>query len=701
MINQIIMRGIKAANGKQELTGRDIIIGHNGAGKTTRAQALGIALMGHVPGGGKLPAETMKLANGDNMAVGIETDGFTVLREFTRKGAKIEQTVTLNPPNGEKTVAAKEQRIQQELGNIPVMLDFGEFLSLSDMKRREFIYALAEDGEGMERANKDLAIQTLRDRLQLPATADPQEAETLAADITECAEQYPSDASVQTGLQFMLEYAKEQLTYWKKEREKAVGAAQKISEYKNDLAETDRNLDTNSKRLDEAQKELTQVIGEQATANNENLRLMACNEKIASLRKQIAEIEAATNNGSTADLHELIKQYGADIRQVDNSAAIAATTANMEAILGQLPTLEKAVEAIRDEYNGVKAKKAAAEQLLAKIGNQTGQCPIDCRIECDKDFTNLASELAAEIEGYTTDMNEICQRGTVARANHEGARQAAQEAQNEINRLRSEEVTALRDNESIQAIIREYEAEIAKIENFDVAKAERLAAKREDLTSITPPGADAWELVDTAPLTERETAINAEIQGLKEKISEQTKARNTLANLKSSMIDSTVAGYHADNWKRIAEAVGPKGLQGELVKDTLAPLTEAIQTKLQQMGIDKAFYFQTEDEKGKEVFQFGWAAQDGERRNFDALSTGEQMLLLIALMTTIIERLNPPLKVLAIDNAENLDSGNIRRVLNGLTTAGANLDNIIFSGVMNIDPAEVKGWRVWDLGGAV
>ncbi len=43
------------------------------------------------------------------------------------------------PPNGEKTAAAKEKRQEAELGRLPVMLDFDEFLSLSDTERREFI----------------------------------------------------------------------------------------------------------------------------------------------------------------------------------------------------------------------------------------------------------------------------------------------------------------------------------------------------------------------------------------------------------------------------------------------------------------------------------------------------------------------------------------------------------------------------------
>jgi exonuclease SbcC len=689
------MRGIKNANGRQELTGRDIIIGRNGAGKTTRAQALGIALLGHAPGGGKLPSETIKLANGVGMTVGLETDTFNFTRTFTRDGAKITQTVALNPPNGEKTAAAKEQRIEAELGKFPVMLDFNEFLSLSDMKRREFICEIV--GSGTEAWDAERVKVALTDRLRLPDTADPRQMEILEDDIAECAANFHS-TDVQAGLQAILEYAKEQTSYWKKERDKAVGAAQKMTEYKNLLAETDRNLDANSKKLDELQRELGGIISERSAADGENARRRASNTKIANLKTEIAAIEASENSDDPEKLRELIAERGTSLCQVNNDTEIAAATESMEAARTQVSALEREVERLRDEFQAVRCKRLSTETLLSKLNEHNGICPIYNRIHCDHKFSNLIHDLTAEMAGYESDLNDVAQRGTAVRTALNTAKLAGQNAQNIIDRLRAEELSALRDNERLRTEIREVEDRLVKAETFYIVKVERLGAKRGELAGLMPENATEWLLIDTTALTERERELTAEIDSLKAKTAEQTKARNTLASLKTSMADGIVAGYHADAWKQIAETVGPKGLRGELVKDALAPLTEDIQAKLRQMNIDRTFYFQTMDGNGKEVFQFGWK-QGGERRNFDALSTGEQMLLLIALMTTIIERLNPPLKILAIDNAENLDSGNIRRVLNGLTAAGANLDNIIFSGVMNISPDDVPGWRVWDLSG--
>jgi len=701
MVKKIIMRGVKSEDSEQELTGRDIITGPNGSGKTTRAQALGIALMGYVPGAGKLPAETMKLACGDSMAAGAETGGFAVLRTFTRKGDKVEQEILLNPPNTKKQgdkMYDKERRIRQELGAYPVMLDFGEFLGLSDAKRREFIYGLAGAGDNPG-ADRQLAGDTLRSRLELPLTADPMEKEILGKDITECMGQYPAGAGAQEGLQAVLDYAKGQLSYWKKERDAAVGATQKMSEYKNKLAETDRDLDADSARLEEAQKDLAQAVAELAMAEGGNRRLAGLNGRIKALSAEIAAIEAETSTGDASGLYELIAQYSGDIQEADNSAAIREETVRLEWAQKLVGKYEPEVELHRDHFRAVQADKTSREALLSKIEGQSGQCPIDARISCSNDFSELVDSLGLEVSECEARMQEIAGKGAKARALLDEASQSARAAQEAIDGLRKQEVDTLRENEQIRAVVRELQAEAAEAESFDAEKAARLAASRGELAGLAPDGGGEWPLEDTGALSQKAKGLEVETQALKEKVAEQAKARNALASLNSSMVDSVGAGYHSSAFKSIAEAVGPNGLQGELVKGALAPLAASIQAKLGQMGVDKTFYFQTEDGKGKEVFQFGWRGEDGSQRNFDALSTGEQMLLLIALMTTVIERLDPPLKVLCIDNAENLDGGNLKRVLNGLEAAGENLDNILFCGVMDIGPADFPGWRVWDLGG--
>ena len=108
------MRGIKSCNEDQILTGRDIIIGSNGSGKTTRLQALGTALLDYVPGSPKLPAETMKLASGNGMGIEAITPhsrpdsvAFVVIRQLESKDGHVSQKITLDPRGAEKGAAEK------------------------------------------------------------------------------------------------------------------------------------------------------------------------------------------------------------------------------------------------------------------------------------------------------------------------------------------------------------------------------------------------------------------------------------------------------------------------------------------------------------------------------------------------------------------------------------------------------------------
>jgi exonuclease SbcC len=372
----------------------------------------------------------------------------------------------------------------------------------------------------------------------------------------------------------------------------------------------------------------------------------------------------------------------------------------IETAKGAQDSAAKEYEQSRGEYIQVKSRMDADETLILKLKEQTGACAIDKRIACDRDFTDFIRQTEEGIEQLKIQIHELSDKGTDAKSRFETAKKTIGNLERDIQILQDQEMNTRRDNEDLQKLIADLQNDLRDAENFEADRAARLDAKREELRGI----GGCQDVAGTSELHAMRGDTLMAVQSLEEKIAEQTKARNTLANLKSSMVDSTIAGYHADAWKRIAEAVGPKGLQGELVKDALGPLTEAIQEKLEHMGFyDKVFYFQTEDDKGKEIFQFGWLdigkteEEIGERRNFDALSTGERILLLIALMTTIIERINPPLKALIIDNAENLDRVNLRNVLHGLTTAGANFDNIIFLGVFDIAQEDAAGWKIWNL----
>ena len=162
-------------------------------------------------------------------------------------------------------------------------------------------------------------------------------------------------------------------------------------------------------------------------------------------------------------------------------------------------------------------------------------------------------------------------------------------------------------------------------------------------------------------------------------------------------MDNRVSDYKATAFADIAKALGPKGIQGEMVKEILEPLKEEIRANLVLMGKDNvAPYFETESDTGQEIFQFGWFNEKKHQVNFDVLSTGEQLMFLAALLTTIIDRAQPKIKALIIDNVNHLDAVNFQLVLDGVAKLKGKLDNIVLAGAV---PYEITSdeWAVWDL----
>ena len=141
------------------------------------------------------------------MSVGLKTDRFQLTRAFAKNEKRnardgsvsvtIKENILVSPGAAERTDTEKNLRIQSEIGHFPVMMDFSEFLNLSDTKRRDFIYSLG---------GIDSATWT-RDRKQKDAQ----------------------------------------------------GAVRQISDMKNDMAETDRNIATLKQELETLQNQLISV----------------------------------------------------------------------------------------------------------------------------------------------------------------------------------------------------------------------------------------------------------------------------------------------------------------------------------------------------------------------------------------------------------------------------------------------------------
>jgi hypothetical protein len=137
MITQITLRNLKGVNATYDLTGKDILSGSNGAGKSAVLEGLQLALTGYTAQG-KKPTATMALSSEDVVEVSI-TDGTNFLsRKFELAKASATQTITLN---GKVVKESELEQVLPESFRVPIeAIHPAEFLALSGDKRAAWLF---------------------------------------------------------------------------------------------------------------------------------------------------------------------------------------------------------------------------------------------------------------------------------------------------------------------------------------------------------------------------------------------------------------------------------------------------------------------------------------------------------------------------------------------------------------------------------
>lgn len=701
MINSIKMTNVKGQTATQTLTGKDIIIGRNGAGKTTRMQSISLAMLGYVPGKGKTVADTFKLASDDTMAVGLSTDGFTFEREFTKTkklksdgspDVKISQKLSVSPSKGETTNAQKEQRIRQELGDFPVMLDFGAFISMTDNQQRDFIYTLSGNSFSWNRDRVEAEMDSLLLKEELREN-NPELYECMKQCIKDTMDPYVDGINVQDGILAMSEYAKDRLKYWKKEKVNADGAAKKLTELKNRGQETDRDLAINLDNMKALQEQREQVIKDIAELSAKNNVLKEKAAELDKLRAEIAQMEAdqdvaekvgAANLAITslenaiAEADGIEKNYDRKATELQNDLASLNEALNVE---------NEKLLALKSDLATINAEIKANGDLLQRIADSNGFCAFSHAIPCNQNFSDFIHETQNIMD---TQYEQKDEKEHLLGSTEE----CIKKLQEEIKQKQSEQKQQEKDKRAFMEDVAEKKKllEQRKSELLELQGREPvLIAKRKQEAEISSY-LNENPTVDLEAMEDQKNLLTGQIQSLTAIIDEQKKIRNDLLNIKANIIDSQTAEFNVLCWKQIDTAIGQKGIKGSIMKEMLNPLMEDVNSKLHEIGIQEDFFFETNSDTGKEVFEFGWGS-----RPFDALSTGEQLLLMTALMTTMIERANPPIKVLALDNVNDLDKNNLSLVMKNLHTIGKNMDNIVLAGVVEPTEEDTQDWTVWNL----
>lgn len=706
MIKEIQFTNMKGQTGQQALTGKDIFLGRNGTGKTTRIQAIGLSLLGYVPSNGKTAAETFKLATGQSMTAGIVLgNGFRFSRTFARavtrdkktgiEKVSIGESIDLAPGKGEKNDTQKKARILAETGNFPVMLDFNEFLSLSDAKRRDFIYSLSpinSEEWTKERIEKHLTSALIADNM------DQDYALAVTCVIREAMTQFPDGYEIAAGLQAMLDWTGTQLSFWKAKQKDAQGAVRQLSDLKNELAESDRNVTEDKADLEKLHEAL--IVAEKTLARDTERAQQQAKRiaRIAEIRERLQAIKASEPQASP-DYDTLITALAAkkvaspDTTEEWKTAWVAAMAAEK--------AQDVATDAILEKINELKADRAAAlaritslGTALSKVADLNGTCIIHSDICCPKNFAGFDKFIAAE-KSHTDEIIAAADKNIATEeVNLAVSRQTMQELVVSSRALQASVAEAEKNNNQIDREINDLQREKNAFDNDVQRKADNANMLQEELDRLALLPVE--EFNDVALLEKQIAGLRERRIALSASLAEKEKAKQAMLLMHQSLADTRTAENKASAFMGLAKELGPKGIQGELVKSILAPLVGDISRALELMGFNHLPYFDTESDTGQEIFQFGWINEKGHKVNFDALSTGQQTIFLAALMSVIINRANPSIRALIIDNVNHLDAVNFQLMIGGISKLSSTLDNIILAGAVQF-PFEAEGWGLWNL----
>lgn len=711
-IESVEITDVKSVSRVIALAPVQVIGGPVGSGKTTILNAVELALSGQVtdPHAPDKPVrrnqDIFRLARqgADAMSVGLRLRDLAVSRSWTRsdtpKGPSISAKLAFT---GQSAGAAKatqaEAELAQKLRPSRLGLNIRLLPSMTDGERRKIMLdmlasRIGRDGRPLDEWLYEVASASRKLR--------PEDGIALERRLSEAIRGTRADDPVLDRLRTVESAAKEQA---KKDRELLEGTERALAE----LGPTGGEIDTS--RISVLKdgtaallKATRETAGEIGAAESALKRREERGEIVAKLREIEATVECrgprkvpvmAGWAGCPGD--ETCPQCHGNL--LPDPGYIERLVAEMNRVItertARLGEARKIEQGRRANAASTRARLEQKEQEIAEwkakidaAGKATGgRCVISDAITCPLDSGSIIAVL---------------------------------------NRLLDEwegEAAALRRDleESEKAVSDAAAATSAAVEELHEAERERDHFKEYGRAAMTANDARRDRIEWERKITEEQVP---DLDALRAKLRGDSDRRDTLANeLEDLQAAQTRANAHSglnlEREKRaqalrcaeaIAGAAGIRGLQGEILKESVAPLAEGVNEVLRAFDPGRTFEIELVDPRGNEACILGFRdTASGTSRTFEAASGGEQAILCLAIAVAMMRLEAVNLRVLLIDNIEALDD--LEPMASGLTPRRALLqavlaavragwiDSAILAGAIDVAPlADAAGTGEKEIG---
>ena len=654
------IRGLKSwENYEVALAPLTVFQGPNGAGKTAIIQALRLACLGYDPETGKQLTKTRQLISSPTgvTEIGVSFDtGFGIRRKF---GAKSETQVM--PSEGESTGAECQARIDEETGGLVIAFDLAEFLAFSDQKRQEWFFS------HLPRDTAQLSWEIFQ-----KWTEAKEGLEDVVLSLWENSVQAAPNPVI--GLGNAIEVA-----HRKALEAEDVKRAQKIVAERIDrvFRELEKPAAIATDAMEDAHQRvagLNQRIG-QARAGREaaeNIRARA-----SRLRDAVADREHTQTTAQTS-----LRETQEELEGADTPAIVGILEGGLSESKEGTERLARDLDVLKD-ITAEKRSALRALRISLKTIQDRGPCPY-ADLGCETDLDGIKERRLADIQEEITTASSALAKAEASEQRLELGLGVARRALTTME----EEVRASKDAaaniERLQARIADKQTRLQETaEQIDLAVAELEAAELEEKELQEEDGAaDLYPQRDEAEL---------EIKGLQASLQEVAVYAQQEQLVKDEAESLQV---HTEKVKALKELDGNlRRLRAHVIQRMIEPLHQEADQILRSMDPHKRFRFVFEREN-RATMDFGFE-QDQALRLYDAASKGERLMLAVSFIGSLLTILKPKMRLLVIDDMEQLWPSNRRQLMDALYELRDRWDGIVVAGAC--DFGEPEGWQLEDL----
>lgn len=613
------------------------ISGPNFAGKSARADALRLAVIGYLPELGKTNEATFALSNGLSMAVTATlSNGDRIVREFTSTGSGVTRSGT------------------KETYKAP-MLNAAEYFNMTDAERLVYVTSQMELPEGTSAKDILAELETI-----LPAATPANEGARGA--VSDAVKTHLLTHGVQDGLKNLLAkpkgYLATEYSYWNKTQKDTLGAVRTYTDLKNREGEcssdTLADLESDLKGLEQQLAEANQKQGQLAQAR------MASNQ--AKQRKAHLEtVLAAPSPDETK-----IQQIEAALKKIKERMALPAGSTMAEL----RPRWQEIVEKDRDSEHAVSAaqsKRLAIQGQMEELEHLKA-CPF-CKSKGKTWKASLETKYTEELGlANLEESRAIEARETVK--TERGALHAVMSAREEAEK--QEQAAKAKEMQ----LVADLATERRKIEADQNTK----RAAKDELARITI----------NEPSEDEIAQASAFLEELRYQVNEHKTKWTTAVTLQNDIKRAAEAFEMHESAKASLEVVKAAGMfLAEKQQKTVNSLMETLLTKANAIfaGILKAPLAIHENE-------IGYFTPAGQFITHKTFSGTEQALTYIAVSTALSS--DAGIRTVILDEFGRVDLANKGRVLLALAKA---VDEKVIDQAVVIDtaPTLIEGWQHIDL----